>query len=176
MQALNDWPAPWPPPSPISGPFPLPRSVVMTIIFKRTMILAMVGGMGTGLLSVLEGGDAGIMIPVGAVVGFPLGIVAGCVLAVAGGLLLVPYRGRVVAIVTISGSAFALVTMYLSLLLGGMAAVGRSEGQPDTGAPAMDWLLASACLAAPLLSPWVVWWYVKRMESSRRDEWAVSPL
>jgi hypothetical protein len=137
----------------------------MTRIFKRTMVLAMVGGMGVGALCVLkEGWGARMAIPLGAIAGFPLGVAAGCVLAVVGGLLLVPYRGPVVAITVVSGLASCLVMGYLSLALGGMAAAGRGEG-PQAYGPSWDWLLMSASTAAALLSPWLVWWYVKRMEA-----------
>jgi len=139
----------------------------MTLIFQRTMILAMVGGMGIGALFVLQDGwEALIAIPLGAVAGFPLGILAGCVLAVVGGLLLVPYRGPVVALTTVSALASCLVMAYLSLGLTGMAGIGRAEGQPDSSDPGLGWLRMTASMAAAVLSPWVVWWYVKRMETS----------
>ena len=121
MQALNDWPPPWPPPAPLSEPLQLSRGVVMTRIFKRTMILAMVGGMEVGRVVRPEGGLGSRMaIPLGAIAGFPLGVVAGCVLAVVGGVLLVPYRDPVVAITVVSGLASCLVMGYLSLALGGI--------------------------------------------------------
>src|SRR4029450_11079136 len=105
MQTLNDWLPPWPPPAPdapISEQRQLPRGVVMTHIFKRTMVLAMLGGTGIGGLWVLPAGwVALIAIPFGAIVGFPLAIVAGCVLALVGGFPLVPYRGPVVAMTVV---------------------------------------------------------------------------
>ena len=131
-------------------------------------MLAIAGGMGAGALCVLkEGWGAYVAILFGAIAGVPLGIAAGCVLAVVGGLLLVPYRGPVVAITVVSGLASCLVMGYLSLALGGMAAAGRGEGPQATDGPSWDWLLMSASIAAAVLSPWLVWWYVKRMETER---------
>ena len=75
-----------------------------------------------------------------------------------------PYRDPVVAIVAVSGLASCLVMGYLSLGLAGMAAAGSGEGPQSTEGPSWDWLLMSASIAAALLSPWVLWWYVKRIE------------
>ena len=166
MQALNDWPAPWPPPTSPSRPLPLSRGEVGTVIFEKTFLLATFGGMGMGLLCVLRWGRAALFAtPFGGMAGLPLGLVAGVVLAVVGSRLLVPYRGPVVAIAVVSGLASCLVMGYLALALAGMAAAGRGEG-PQADGPSWDWLLMSASLAAALLSPRVVWWYVKRMDPS----------
>ncbi len=167
MQALNDWPAPWPPPTSPSRPLPLSRGYVGAIIFEKTILLASFGGMGMGVLCVLtKGPGAVIAIPLGGMAGLPLGVVAGVLLALVGSRLLVPYREPVVAIAAVSGLASCLVMGYLSLGLGAMAEAGSVEGPQSTGGPSWDWLLMSASIAAALLSPWVVWWYVKRMDPS----------
>jgi hypothetical protein len=143
----------------------LPFGVVMSRIFGRTVVLSVVGGMGTGALFVLRyGPGAVVMVPLGGLAGVPLGLGAGLVISLLGAALLVPYRGPVVAMTVVSGLASCLVMGYLTLFLDGMAAAGRGEG-PQADGPSLDWLVMSASMAAAVLSPWVVWWYVKRMET-----------
>jgi hypothetical protein len=167
MRALNDWPAPWPPPTSPSRPLPLSRGEVGIVIFEKTFLLATFGGMGMGLSCVLtEGRDALFAVALGGMAGVPLGLVAGIVLALVGSRLLVPYRGAVVAIAAVSGLASCLVMGYLSLGLVSMAAAGSGEGPQSTEGPSWAWLLMSASIAAAVLSPWLVWWYVKRMDPS----------
>jgi len=130
------------------------------------MVLAIVGGAGMGGLFWLTTGSMGVAgILLGAVVGVPLGLVAGGVLSAVGSRVLVPYEGPVVAIVSVSGTAFCLVMMYLGLGLGFLAGAGSGEGEQSTGGPPLDWVFMTAPIAAALLSPWLVWWYVKRMET-----------
>ena len=168
MHTLNDWPAPSPPtPAPPTTPIPLSRGAVAAVIFERTIILASFGGMAMGVLCVARyGWGALFAIPLGGLIGLPLGLFAGVVLAIVGALLLVPYRGPVVAIVVLGGLASCIVMGYLGLGLAGMAEAGSGEGPQSTNGPSWDWLLMSASAAAALLSPWLVWWYVKRMEAN----------
>ena len=131
------------------------------------MKLSIVGGMAMGVLCVLNyGRDALGAIPIGGIVGVPLGVVAGIVLSNVGALLLMPYRGPVLPIVVISGVASCLVMLYLSLGLGTMSGMGSGEGPQSTSGPSWDWLLMTASMAAAVISPWVVWWYVKLVEQS----------
>jgi hypothetical protein len=123
--------------------------------------------MAMGVLCVANyGWGALIAIPLGGLIGLPLGLFAGVVLAIVGPLLLVPYRGPSVAIAVVSGLASCIVMGYLGLGLAGMAEAGSGEGPQSTDGQSWDWLLMSASAAAALLSPWLVWWYVKRMETN----------
>jgi hypothetical protein len=162
MQALNDWPPPtWPYRRPVT------RYDIRSGIFKRTMRLSILGGMAMGVLCVVNYGRVALVtIIIGGFVGLPLGVIAGTVLSHIGAWLLMPYRGPVVPIVVISGVASCLVMLYLGLGLSVMADIGSSEGPQSTSGPSWDWLLMTASMAAAVLSPWVVWWHVKSVETA----------
>jgi len=131
------------------------------------MALAIMGGIGIGALCALVyGGGAEFIIPIAILAGIPLGIGTGLVLAIVGVLMLVPYRGHIIPVITISGIATCAVTLYLKLGLVMMAGFGAGEGPQSTDGPSWDWVLITASMAAAVLSPWIVWWYVKLMEQS----------
>ena len=172
MQALNDWQspemAPWPPPTLDSGPTTLTRSKLWWGIFARCVALSILGGMGLGALCIIGYGPVAVVaIVMGGMIGVPLGLGAGVVLATVGVLVLRPYRGPAIPIVTISVIASTLVAAYLAYGLHAMAVIGESEGGPATGdGTSWDWLLITAWFAAAFLSPYVVWWYLKLIDPS----------
>lgn len=133
-------------------------------IFKRTMKLSMMGGIGVGVLCMIEQREVALFpILFGGIAGFPLGVLAGLVLAFVGARQLVPYRGPTVAIRTVRCLASTIVFWYLTFLMAAGGGIVLGEG-PQPGGPSWGWLVLSATAASAVLSPWVLRWYVTRME------------
>lgn len=166
---------PPPPPDAVLRPRidPPGRVLVFLQVLWRSIVVAVVGGVviGVGFVVVVSlfgeswnsfdgdggGTDDGVLVAMlfatffGAVFGTALGVLAGAVLGFVGAFVLVPYRGRRLTVLVVRVAAPLLVAAFFVALLGGDDRV---------------WLLlgGAGMIGAAVAAPWLVAWYVRRME------------
>ena len=144
-------------------------------VLWRTIVVAIGGGAGIGFLIGLFGVAISLFSDdddlSGGIIGFPflaayiaavfglfLGVVAGLLLATLAAVTLVPYRGSRPTILTIRITAVVLVGLFMMLLF-----LDAVDAEILVGA-----IVGAGLLGAWFLSPFLVRWYVRRMEPASR--------
>lgn len=169
----------FPPPPPLASTVAAPvdspaRALVFFQLLWRSIVAAVGGGVVIGVGFVVIVGATGerfsdldsdfdssdglsvamfLAAAFGGAFGLALGVAAGLVLGLIGAIVLVPYRGRRITRLVMRIAAPLLVAAFFVVLLGGDDRV---------------WMLlgGAGMVGAVLIAPWLVGWYVRRMDPS----------